>query len=75
MPIAYVSLEPVKTGPMCPRGAACDGDRELLDYVSMVYSGGRVHYAFARSEDGLAIVHVANQVGHAAQDWPDSSAH
>ncbi|HJQ93235.1 MAG TPA: sialidase family protein, partial [Candidatus Thermoplasmatota archaeon] len=62
MPIAYVSLQPVKSGPLCPRGAACEGDRELLDYVSMVYApDGRVHYAFARSEGGQAFVHVATQ--------------
>jgi hypothetical protein len=72
MPIAYVSNEPVKTGPMCPRGAACNGERELLDYVSMVTDGqGLSHYAFARSVDGAAFVHVSQQVGFAAQAWPD----
>lgn len=55
-----VSDEPVKVGPLCPRGAACGSDRELLDYVSMVYdAAGNLHYAFARSEDGVAITMVA----------------
>ena len=58
-----VSEEPVKTGPMCPRGAACDGDRELLDYVSMVYDAtGALHYAFARSDDDMAVTLVANEL-------------
>lgn len=51
---AKVSDEPVKRGPMCPRGAACDGERELLDYVGMVYApDGRMHYAYARSSDDV----------------------
>jgi hypothetical protein len=55
-----VSPDPVKEGPMCPRGAACGGDRELLDYVGVLYApDGRLHYAFARSSGGTAYVHVA----------------
>ena len=62
MPVTKVSLEPVKKGPMCPRGAACPSDRELLDYVSMVYDPeGQLHYAFARSQGSDAFVHVASQ--------------
>lgn len=73
MPISYVSSEPVKSGPLCPRGASCPGDRELLDYVSLVYApDGRVHYAFARSSGNDAFVHVASQDGYAAQVWPDA---
>lgn len=72
MPIAYVSDEPVKTGPMCPRGAACTSDRELLDYVSMEYApDGNVHYAFARSQGGNAFVHTAAQSGYELRPWPD----
>lgn len=71
MPVTYVSPQPVKEGPMCPRGAACNGDRELLDYVSMVHDAdGVVHYAFARSRGTEAFVHVSNQVGYALQDAP-----
>lgn len=45
------SATPVKVGPWCTSGAACPSDRELLDYVSLVYDAdGRLHYAFARSE-------------------------
>lgn len=58
-----VSDEPVKVGSLCPKGASCDGDRELLDYVSMVYDAtGALHYAYARSDDGLALTLVANEV-------------
>ena len=43
---------PVKIGPMCPKGAACRGDRELLDYPSLVYdSRGGLHVAFATSRE------------------------
>lgn len=60
--VAKVSAEPVKTGPICPKGAACNGDRELLDYVSLVFDGaGRLHYTFARSESDNAHVHVASE--------------
>jgi hypothetical protein len=69
--LSTVASEPVKTGPICPKGAACGGDRELLDYVSLVFDdAGSLHYAFARSEarptptNGAAVdafVHVANQ--------------
>src|SRR5581483_9811834 len=47
-----VSLEPVKTGPMCPKGAACASDREELDYLSVAFSAdGRLNVAFAKSRD------------------------
>lgn len=50
--IARASSEPVKLGPMCPRGAACASDRELLDYPSLDYDAdGRLHVAFASSRD------------------------
>lgn len=58
--VQRVSDDPVKEGDLCPRGAACEGDRELLDYVSMVYDAqGNLHYAFARSEDDVAHTLVA----------------
>lgn len=58
--VAAVDPEPVKQGSLCPRGASCQGDRELLDYVSMIYApDGRMHYAYARSVDGVARTLVA----------------
>lgn len=43
---------PVKTGPMCPKGAACTGNREILDYPSVVYdANGGLHVAFATSRE------------------------
>jgi hypothetical protein len=70
--VVPVASEPVKTGPICPKGAACGGNRELLDYVSLVFdSDGFLHYAYAssRTDEGVgplggknAYVHVANQV-------------
>ncbi|MDX1611261.1 MAG: sialidase family protein [Candidatus Thermoplasmatota archaeon] len=66
--VAKVSDQPVKTGPMCPSGAVCGEDRELLDYVSLDYDpAGDLHYAFARSNPdtpGLlpAVVHHAAEV-------------
>jgi hypothetical protein len=60
--VAPVSAEPVKTGPICPKGSACGGDRELLDYVSLVLDGqGLLHYTYTKSESGNAHVHVAGQ--------------
>ncbi|HWG90916.1 MAG TPA: sialidase family protein [Candidatus Thermoplasmatota archaeon] len=48
--VSPVSPDPVKVGPLCPKGAACSANRELLDYVSLDYGpDGRLHYAFARS--------------------------
>ncbi len=61
-----VSEEPVKEGALCPRGASCGGDRELLDYVSLVYdAAGNLHYAYARSEGGIAITMVASALAEA----------
>lgn len=65
--VAKVSEEPVKTGPLCPKGAACSGNRELLDYVSLAYGpDGRLHYAFARSREvagqRAGLVHYAGSV-------------
>jgi hypothetical protein len=62
--IGTVGEEPVKQGPMCPKGAACAANRELLDYVSLAYGpDGRLHMAFARSRevDGAkaGLVHYA----------------
>jgi hypothetical protein len=43
---------PVKVGAMCPRGAACPSDRELLDYPSIAFGpDGRLHASFATSRD------------------------
>ncbi len=54
--------EPVKVGPICPKGSACNGNRELLDYVSLVLDGaGKVHYAYTRSEQGNPHVAVVGQ--------------
>ena len=68
--VVPVAAEPVKTGAICPKGAACGSNRELLDYVSLVFdSDGLLHYAYAvsRTDEGAlggknAYVHVANQV-------------
>ena len=50
--VAKVSQEPIKTGPMCPKGAACAKDREALDYLSLDFdSTGALHVAFAKSRD------------------------
>lgn len=63
--VRRVSDAPAKVGPMCPRGASCPEDRELLDYVSLDHGPfGRLHYAFARSDtvedvDLRSRVHVA----------------
>jgi hypothetical protein len=61
--VSTVSSEPVKIGPICPKGAACNGDRELLDYVSLVFDAkGLLHYTYTRSESGnTPHVQVANQ--------------
>ena len=60
--VSQVSAEPVKTGAICPKGAACNSDRELLDYVSLVLDGqGLLHYTYTKSESGAAHVHVAGQ--------------
>lgn len=69
--VSRVAAEPVKTGGICPKGAACGSDRELLDYVSLAFDAeGRLHYAFAMSrptptpvspQSVDAFVHVARQ--------------
>jgi hypothetical protein len=66
--VGKVSDEPVKTGPMCPKGAACRANRELLDYVSLAYDGdGRLHHAFATSREvggaKAGLVHYAARAG------------
>lgn len=59
--VEKVSETPVKTGALCPRGSACDGDRELLDYVALTFdAAGALHYAFARSENDIALTLVAS---------------
>lgn len=64
--VQKVDDEPVKTGTLCPKGAACGEDRELLDYVSLVYEvDGSLHYAFARSVDGVAHTMVATALAGA----------
>lgn len=65
---ANASADPVKTGPLCPRGAACPSDRELLDYFSLDYdAAGRLHVAFATSREvggaKAGLVTYAAQVG------------
>lgn len=48
--VAKADARPVKLGPLCPIGAACPEDRELLDYVSLAYApDGQLHYSYARS--------------------------
>ena len=60
--LAPVSADPVKTGPICPKGAACNGNRELLDYVSLVLDGnGLLHYTYTKSESGKPHVNVASE--------------
>lgn len=44
-----VSPFPVKVGPMCPNGAGCEGDRELLDYPAVAWDDGRLTMVFAVS--------------------------
>jgi hypothetical protein len=44
-----VSPFPVKVGRFCPRGAACDADRELLDYPAVAWSDGWAQVAFSVS--------------------------
>ncbi len=61
------SEEPVKTGPICPRGASCTSDRELLDYVGLAFApDGALHYAFttSREADGA----TSGLVRHARAD-------
>ncbi|MCA1811832.1 MAG: glycoside hydrolase [Halobacteriales archaeon] len=48
-PPVRVSPFPVKVGRFCPRGAACDADRELLDYPAVLWHDGWVHVAFSTS--------------------------
>ena len=61
--VQRVTDEPAKTGAMCPRGASCGEDRELLDYVSLAYTpDGTMHYAFARSDGGTARSLVASTI-------------
>lgn len=48
-PPIQVSPFPVKVGRFCPRGAACDADRELLDYPAVVWKDGWAHVAFSVS--------------------------
>lgn len=63
-----VSDEPVKVGPMCPRGASCSEDRELLDYVSLAYTpDGQLHYSFARSETASSDQAIPALVHHASE--------
>lgn len=50
--VGRVSPEPIKTGPICPKGAACGADREVLDYLSLAFSpDGALNVAFAKSRD------------------------
>lgn len=50
--VAPVQEAPVKTGPMCAKGAACGSDRELLDYFSLDFGpDGRLHVAYAVSRE------------------------
>ncbi len=65
--VSNVDASPVKSGPICPKGAACGGDRELLDYVSMVLDAqGHIHYTFTTSENGNPHVQVASEAVAAA---------
>jgi hypothetical protein len=50
--VANASGTPVKVGALCPQGAACTKDRELLDYVGLAYApDGKLVFAFCRSRD------------------------
>ncbi|MFA5860894.1 MAG: sialidase family protein, partial [Candidatus Thermoplasmatota archaeon] len=50
--LTTMSVSPIKTGPLCPKGAACGSDREILDYLSIAFDAdGDLHAAFARSRD------------------------
>lgn len=50
--LGVASVGPVKTGPMCPKGAACTGNREILDYPSLVFDAeGDLHVSFAGSRE------------------------
>lgn len=40
---------PVKVGPMCPNGAGCSEDRELLDYPAIAWDEDRLTFVFAAS--------------------------
>lgn len=40
---------PVKEGPLCPIGATCGDERELLDYANVEFGEDRLHVSFARS--------------------------
>ncbi len=71
--VDQVDPVPVMEGPLCPKGASCAEDRELLDYVSLVYGpDGELHYTFARSDTVLgqgaptALVHHTSEVPEAA---------
>jgi hypothetical protein len=35
--LTTMSAQPVKVGPLCPKGAACGSDREILDYLSLAF--------------------------------------
>ncbi|HVM45407.1 MAG TPA: sialidase family protein, partial [Candidatus Thermoplasmatota archaeon] len=64
--VQRVSDTPVKKGELCPKGGACRGDRELLDYVSLAYdANGDLHYAYAVSEKDVARTLVATARGAA----------
>lgn len=48
-----VDSTPAKTGPICPEGVTCNGDRELLDFQSVALDGqGHANLAWTRSVDG-----------------------
>lgn len=69
-----VSTEPVMAGPMCPLGASCPEDRELLDYVSLLYTpDGELHYTFARSDTASDEQTVSALVHHTAEAPPVAS--
>lgn len=69
-----VSDQPVMEGPLCPKGAACSEDRELLDYVSLDYTpDGQLHYALARSDTVLGDGSPAALVYHTAEVVDPSS--
>lgn len=47
--VAKADPRPVKQGPMCPIGATCSEDRELLDYANVEFTDDELHVLFARS--------------------------
>jgi hypothetical protein len=59
-----VSPFPVKVGRFCPRGAACDADRELLDYPAVAWRDGWAQVAFSVSTQDAGAGPPPSPLGH-----------